>query len=66
MSLVAYIPNITYIIPYARLYRVDSFFYPVPTPSPNKTGFCVDLTARSKSSFDRVWNVFDSEDTIRK
>ena len=66
MSLVAYIPNITYIIPYARLYHVDSLFYSVPAPSPNRTGFCIDITSRSKSSFDRVWNVFDSEDTIRK
>ena len=66
MSLVAYIPNIIHIIPYARLHRVDSLFYPVPTPSPKRTGFCVDLTARSKSSFDRVWNVFDSGDTLRK
>ena len=66
MSLVAYIPNITYIIPYARLYRVDSFFYPVPTPSPNKTGFCVDIATRKIAGFERVWHVFDSEDTIRK
>lgn len=65
MSLVAYIPNIT-ITPYVRLCYVDSFFYPVPTPSPKRTGFCIDLISRSKSSFDRVWNVFDSEDTIRK
>ena len=66
MSLVAYIPNITYIIPYARLCCVDSFFYPVPTPSPKRTGFCVDLATRKQNGFDRVWNVFDSEDTIRK
>ena len=66
MSLVAYIPNITYIIPYARLYRVDSFVYSVPTPSPKRTGFCVDLVTRKPNGFDRVWNVFDSEDTIRK
>ena len=66
MSLVAYIPSITYIIPYARLCRVDSFFYPVPTPSPKRTGFCVDLATRKHNGFDRVWNVFDSEDTIRK
>lgn len=66
MSLVAYIPNITYIIPYARLRHVDSLFYPVPISSDTQTGFCVDITSRSKSSFDRVWNVFDSEDTIRK
>ena len=66
MSLVAYIPNITHIIPYARLYRVDSYFYPVPTPSPKRTGFCVDLATRRIVGFDRVWNVFDSEDTIRK
>ena len=66
MSLVAYIPNITCIISYARLYRVDSFFYPVPTPPSNRTGFCVDLTTRKQNGFDRVWNVFDSEDTIRK
>ena len=62
MSLVAYIPRVTP----PRLSRVDSFFYPVPTPSPKRTGFCVDLATRGKSSFDRVWNVFDSEDTIRK
>ena len=66
MSLVAYIPNITYIIPYARLCRVDSFFYPVPTPSPKRTGFCVDLATRKQNGFDRVWNVFNSGGTIRK
>ena len=66
MSLVAYIPNITYIIPYARLYRVDSFFYPVPTPSPKRTGLLVHIATRKQNGFDRVWNVFDSEDTIRK
>lgn len=54
MSLVAYIPNITYIIPYARLCCVDSFFYPVPTPSPKRTGFCVDLATRKQNGFDRV------------
>ena len=66
MSLVAYIPIITHIIPYARLYRVDSFFYSVPTPSPKRTGFCIDLATCRMAGFDRVWNVFDSEDTIRK
>ena len=66
MSLVAYIPNITYIIPYARLYRVDSFFYPVPTPSPKRTGFCIDLVTCRQIGFDRIWNVFDHKDTLRK
>lgn len=66
MSLVAYIPNIINVTLYARLYRVDSFFYSVPTPSPKRTGFCIDLATRRQIGFDRVWNVFDYEDTLRK
>lgn len=65
MSLVAYIPYIPRVTP-PRLSRVDSYFYPVPTPSPKKTGFLVHIATRKQAGFDRVWNVFDSEDTIRK
>lgn len=65
MSLVAYIPYIPRVTP-PRLSRVDSFFYSIPTPSPKRTGLLVHIATRKPNGFDRVWNVFDSEDTIRK
>ena len=65
MSLVAYISYIPRVTP-PQLSRVDSFFYPVPTPSPKRTGFCVDLATRKQNGFDRVWDVFNSGGAIRK
>lgn len=66
MSLVCYIPNICGGFPVKKRTLVDSWFYPVPTPSPQRTGFGIDIKAYSKVSFERAWNIFDSEDTIRK
>ena len=66
MSLVCYDPQIYGIYYTPPLKRVDSWFYPVPTPSPQRTGFGIDIKTHNETGFDRVWNVFDSEDTIRK